>query len=96
MLSFRKARRLSPSLTACMAAAVVLIVCLLPEVAHACPVCGQAKEESQLAFIVTTAFMTLLPLTLIGSLGYYLWRRMKHIEAEEARAAAGPELDPAE
>jgi heme/copper-type cytochrome/quinol oxidase subunit 2 len=89
------ARRLVPPHAVFVAAAAALALCLLPAVAQACPVCGQAKEESQLAFIVTTTFMTLLPLTVVGSLAYYLWRRIKRLEAREARSAA-PQPDPAE
>ena len=59
------ARRIFPPRAVWMGAAALLALFLLPAVAHACPVCGQAKEESQLAFIVTTTFMTLLPLTVV-------------------------------
>ena len=67
---------------------VLLTVWLLPEVAHACPVCGQALEESRVAFIITTAFMTLLPLVVLGSTGYWVVRRIKRMEAEDAAAEA--------
>ncbi len=43
--------------------------------AHACAVCVTASERSRLAFFVTTIFLTLLPLALIGAGLYWLARR---------------------
>lgn len=77
---------------------VLLTVWLLPEVAHACPVCGQALEQSRVAFIISTALMTLLPLVVLGSTGYWVVRRIKRREAEDdaARLAGATDPDPAE
>lgn len=38
----------------------------------ACSVCGYTKEDSQIAFIVTTALLTFVPLLFIGAVVYYL------------------------
>ena len=48
----------------------------LPQVAMACPVCFAGIEgDSRVAFIVTTAFLTFLPLTLLGGTVWWFWRR---------------------
>ena len=47
-------------------------------VAWACPVCFSAKnDENRIAFIVTTAFLTFLPLSLIGGGVWWLRRRAR-------------------
>ena len=47
----------------------------LADAAYACSVCGGgATEESKLAFIVTTVGLSLLPLGLIGSVSFYVYR----------------------
>lgn len=38
----------------------------------ACSVCGYTEEDSQVAFIVTTALLTFVPLLFIGGVVYYL------------------------
>lgn len=51
----------------------------------ACAVCGVGLEESRLAFILTTIFLSLLPLTMIG--GTLLWlRRRAHALAQGEQA----------
>jgi hypothetical protein len=53
-----------------------------PGIAAACSVCMSGREdENQLAFILTTVFLTFLPLGLIG--GVILWVRNRVREAEE-------------
>ncbi len=59
---------------------------LLPQSAWACSVCFSAKEGTRMAFIVTTVFMSLLPLGLIG--GLIFWLRSKAKSLAEAEAAA--------
>ncbi len=55
----------------------------LPRVAHACSVCTAGRdEENQAAFLLSTIFMSLLPLIAIGTLVYVLWRRIQKLEAE--------------
>jgi hypothetical protein len=56
---------------------------VLPRVASACAVCFSGKEDdSRVAFIATTAFMTAMPLLLVGGTIYYLYRRSERISAE--------------
>ena len=64
-------RRSTPWLIALALAA--LLVCA-PGLAEACPVCNATKNEaSRIAFLVTTAFLSLLPLGLVA--GILLWLR---------------------
>ena len=68
---------------------------LFPGAAEACAVCGPGTEESRVAFILTTAFMTALPLALIGGVVSWLRRRLAemerraHTDREAALRAAG-------
>jgi hypothetical protein len=60
------------------AAAVLLalvLVALLPEAAHACPVCFDARDENRQAFLATTAFLSLLPLGMVAGAGLWLRKR---------------------
>ena len=41
----------------------------------ACSVCGYASEESQSAFILTTALLSFAPLTFIGAVAWYLKKK---------------------
>ncbi len=60
-----------------------LAVLALPRVAAACPVCNaKGEEDSRVAFIVTTVFLSVLPVAMIGVGGWFLWRRIR--AAEEA------------
>jgi hypothetical protein len=43
----------------------------------ACAVCGVGKEESRLAFIITTGILTFVPLIVIGFVIYYIYRQVK-------------------
>lgn len=56
--------------------------------ASACSVCTAGRdEENQLAFLLSTLFMSLLPLLVIGSFVFVLWRRMRRLEIDEAASA---------
>ncbi len=76
-------------------AMLLAAVALFPETAEACAVCGPGTEESRVAFIITTGFMTALPLALIGGVVYALRRRLAEMERrsqadrEAALRAAG-------
>ncbi len=47
----------------------------------ACAVCGVGKEESRMAFIITTGILTFVPLTVIAFVIYYIYRQVKAREA---------------
>ena len=69
-------------------AALTGLVILTPELARACAVCTAGRdEENQLAFLLSTLGMSLMPLIAIGTLVFVLWRRIKKLEAETAVAA---------
>jgi hypothetical protein len=55
----------------------VLILLLQAEALFACTVCGVGKEESRLAFIITTGLLTFIPLIMIGFIVYYIYRQVK-------------------
>ena len=74
--------RISIVLLALLAAAAVA-----PDLAHACPVCFDATDENRQAFLVTTVFLTLLPLGMVGGAG--LW--LRHRAQERASREGSPE-----
>jgi len=77
--------------------ATLVAVCVLfaPAAALACPVCGTATSEAtRNAFVGSTIFLSLLPLTLIGAfVGWGIWlvrkqEREREAAAREARGEA--------
>ena len=90
----RSKRRVSADLRGSLhrglAGLTLFAILLLPRVGQACAVCTSGNEdENRLAFILTTAFLTFLPLTMIGAFILWLRRRILVLEAshEEARSA---------
>lgn len=57
---------------------VALGLLLFPEAAAACPVCFDSRDENRIAFIATTAFLSLMPLGMVAGAG--LWIRKKSRE----------------
>ncbi len=56
-----------------------------PRAARACAVCTSATEEtSRLAFILTTIFLSALPLLMVGGVVWWLWRRTRDLERDPA------------
>ena len=73
-------RRLS-GLAPALALAVLLLAS--PEPAQACSVCSAAEEDSvRAAFLVTTVFLSVLPLMLVGGFAWWLRRRVRDLDAE--------------
>jgi len=63
---------------------------LLPRASIACAVCFTGKnDESRVAFILTTALLTLLPPLLIGGAFWRLRRRFAELDRETERLRAG-------
>lgn len=58
--------------------ALALLV-VLPDVAHACPVCFDPRDENRVAFLATTVFMSLFPLGMVGGLGLWLRKRAREL-----------------
>lgn len=57
---------------------LVAFLALVPELAQACAVCGAGADEdgSRVAYLFTTAVLSVLPLALFG--GVLLWLRRQH------------------
>ena len=49
----------------------------IPIVAYSCAVCFSGSEESLQAYYVTTAFLTLLPVLMLASIAYWIYRKHK-------------------
>ncbi len=67
--------------SALIALAGLFVLLVVPDVAHACPVCFDSSDENRQAFLVTTAFLSLLPLGMVAGAG--LWIRRKSREQDE-------------
>ena len=64
---------------------VALILVQAPGVARACAVCTAGRdEENAFAFLLTTIFMSIMPLAAIGTLVFVLWRRIQRLEANSS------------
>ena len=61
---------------------VLAALAIFPDIAHACPVCFDARDENRQAFLATTAFLSLLPLGMVAGAGLWLRRRSREIDAE--------------
>ncbi len=60
---------------------VFALAVLLPAVATACPVCNAyGEEESRVAFILTTVFLSGLPVAMIAVGAWLIWRRIRAAE----------------
>jgi hypothetical protein len=70
---------------------VGLVALAAPRLALACSVCSAGREdEAQTAFLVTTVFLSVLPLTMFAGFGLWIWRRHRKLRALETRDAAAP------
>lgn len=65
-----------------IAAAAVVLVAILPDVALACPVCFDSSDENRQAFLATTAFLSLLPLGMVAGAGLYIRKRSKDLDED--------------
>ena len=57
--------------------ALVLSIFHLPGTAFSCAVCFSGTEESLQAYYLTTALLTLLPVLMVASIGYWIYRKHK-------------------
>ena len=55
----------------------VLSILHLPSTAFSCAVCFSGTEESLQAYYLTTALLTLLPVLMVASIGYWIYRKHK-------------------
>ena len=72
-----------PGRLASVAAIVLALVAFLPEVAHACPVCFDPRDENRYAFLTTTIFMSLLPLGLVAGMLTWVRHRSRKLDQEQ-------------
>ncbi|MEW5852078.1 MAG: hypothetical protein AB2A00_25040 [Myxococcota bacterium] len=66
---------------------VLIAVLLLPELVLACPACALRQEKNRVAYLVTTALLSVIPLLSVGGLVW--WMRKRLAEQEQAQRA-GP------
>jgi len=59
---------------------VLALLVFLPDVAHACAVCFDARDENRQAFVATTVFLSLLPLGMVAGAGLWVRRRSREID----------------
>lgn len=72
------------------AIALTLLLVASPRISEACAVCSNGTEdENRLAFILTTAFLTMLPFALVAGVIWWLKSRFAEQERlhEQARRA---------
>jgi len=67
----------------------VLVVAWAANLAYACPSCASPLEENRQAFVDTTIFLTVVPLTMMG--GFVWWLRRKVRERDDAPEIAVPQ-----
>ncbi len=77
-------------------AALVAVVMSLPSVVYACPVCFSAQnEDNRVAFIVSTMFLTLLPLGMLTAGLWWAWRKLRQQDEPVVIDASDPASAPA-
>ena len=64
-------------------ALALLLLVVLPEAVSACPVCFDSSDENRRAFLVTTAFLSLLPLGMVAGAGLWIRKRSRELDAED-------------
>ena len=63
--------------------AAMLAMIASPDVAFACAVCFDGPGESRQAFLITTAFLTLLPLGMVAGVGAWIRGRARRAESDQ-------------
>lgn len=66
-----------------VALVVVAVALLTPEVALACPVCFDPRDENRFAFLGTTIFLSLLPLGMVGAMVTWVRQRSRKLDQDE-------------
>ena len=61
----------------------MLLLAVLPDVAHACPVCFDARDENREAFLATTVFLSLFPLGMVAGVGMWIRKRSAELSDDE-------------
>ena len=71
-----------------------LVSIALPRIASACAVCFSGRDETRLAYVLTTVLLTALPLALLGGFLWWLRRRARALECETQEHQASTSLVP--
>ena len=65
---------------------VLVLIAVVPDVAHACPVCFDPRDQSNNTFLASTAFLSLFPLGMLGGVGIWLRKRVQQIQGDEGES----------
>ena len=57
----------------------LMLLLVFPDIAYACPVCFDPRDENRVAFLATTIFMSLFPLSMVGGVGLWLRQRAREL-----------------
>jgi hypothetical protein len=72
-----------------------LLALAAPEIARACSVCGAGREdETRVAFLLTTLFLSVLPLAMLGGLLAWVRWRLRRRTVDEREPIAPPAAAP--
>lgn len=66
---------------------IASLLLVASDTAVACAVCGSQDEKAAGTYLVMTIFLSLLPLTLLGGIGYMVWRAAKNAASQDAQNA---------
>ena len=64
---------------------LLLCAALLPESALACSVCSAGNDESRKAFLFTTVLLSMIPIGMIGTFAWWIWRHAQQAEESDDR-----------
>lgn len=67
---------------------LAVVAALVSGAALACPVCGVPLEQGQGAYLFMTPIMSLLPLALMGGVVFWIFRRVRNADRDEAAEPA--------
>jgi len=74
-----------------IAAVMIVVVALLaPRVSEACAVCSFRDDGSQRGFMIGTLIMTTLPFLVIGSIMFFVRRRLRGAAPDLSRSSSSP------
>jgi len=66
----------------------LLVTSLLPAVVHACPMCFNGKDSNSDAFLYGSLFLMFVPVSALGGLAYWAYRRIKAADSHSAASDA--------
>ena len=69
---------------------IVAVALLAPRVSEACAVCSFRDDGTQRGFMIGTLIMTTLPFLVIGSILFFVRRRIRGAEPGLSRSSSSP------